>query len=985
MQPATAEPAWLGRSVERVEDAALLTGRGRYLDDLGTPPGTMQAAILRSPHPHANIKAIRTAAARACSGVVAVVTGEDITRISTSLAVGVRAAVQCWPIAVDRVRYVGEPIAVVVATDRYLAEDALDLIEVDYEPLAAVIDPLMTLDQAAPVLHEGLGSNLASERHFRYGEPDRAFAMAKHRIAVEIRYPRNSCTPIETYGVVAEYDPHADAYDILSSFQGPFSIHSVIARALKVSGNRLRLRTAPDTGGSFGVKQGVSPYIVLIAAVARLAGCPVKWIEDRLEHLTASVSATNRWVRLEAAVDADGTITALAWDQVEDVGAHIRAPEPATLYRMHGNMTGAYDIRNISIKNRVVVTNKTPTGLNRGFGGPQVYYALERLIHRIAVELRLDPLAVIRRNLVPARAFPYRTATGALLDSGDYAAAVDIAVRDGGLEALVRRREDMRREGRIYGIGLAAVVEPSVSNMGYITTALSPAERQKAGPKNGAQATATVALDPLGAVTVHVASAPQGQGHRTVIAQVVADVLGLTPADIRVVTEIDTARDAWSIASGNYSSRFAAAVCGAAHIAAMRLRERLARIAASQLNVAAKDVLFINGRTAAGNNHDNTVAFTRLAATSHWAPGTQPADLDHAIRETAFWTPPELTAPTDADEINSSLCHGFIFDFCGVEIDRVTGAVRIDKYVTMHDCGRVLHPGMVAGQITGGLAHAVGAALYEEFAYAPDGTFLSGTFADYLVPTACEIPNPVILHFESPSPFTPLGAKGVGEGNCMSTPVCLANAVADALGLESLDLPLTPAKLAKVIHKPEAERPASARMPIGSGRTLHGHGEARVSASPNDVWHVLLDAEALASIIPGCHSVAKLGETHFIADVTLGVGPVKGRYNADIKLSELDPARSARLTGSAHGALGSASGDGVVTLSYDGRGGTILRYHYEAEVGGKVAAVGSRLLDGAARIVIREFFAALARRASPGTVSAQRRAFKLPSWLRRRK
>ena len=616
-------------------------------------------------------------------------------------------------------------------------------------------------------------------------------------------YPRNSCTPIETYGVVADYDPDEDAYDVLATFQGPFSIHPVLARALKVPGNRLRLRTPPDSGGSFGVKQGVFPYIALLGIAARVAGRPVKWIEDRLEHLTASVSATNRVIRLEAAVTADGRVLALAWDQVEDVGAHIRAPEPATLYRMHGNLTGAYDIRNVSVRNRVVLTNKTPTGLNRGFGGPQVYYALERLMQRVAVELGLDPLAVIRRNLIPGGVFPYKTATGGLLDSGDYPAALEKAVNEGALEELHARQSKARAEGRLYGIGLTAVVEPSVSNMGYITTVLTPEERRKAGPKNGAQATATIALDPVGGVSVHVSSVPQGQGHRTVVAQIVADVLGLKPGDVRVLTEMDTARDAWSIASGNYASRFAPAVGGAVQLAAERIRDKLARAAAAQLNVPADEVEFVSGRARARGNPDNALPFGRLAAASHWAPGTLDAG-DHAIRETVFWTPPQLTAPTEDDGINSSLCHGFIFDFCGVEVDRITGALTIDKYVTMHDCGRVLHPGMVAGQVTGGFAHAVGAAIYEEYVYGDDGSFRTGTFADYLLPTATEVPSPLILHFESPSPFTPLGAKGVGEGNCMSTPVCLANAVADALGVTQIDLPLTPAKLAALLPREAA-------------------------------------------------------------------------------------------------------------------------------------------------------------------------------------
>jgi len=794
--------SWCGQSVERVEDGPLLTGRGRFIDDLGVRPGTLHAAILRSPHAHARIRAVDAAAARRAPGVAAVVTGTEVTAVSASLVVGVKAPIECWPIAVERVRYTGEPVAVVLAANRYLAEDALELIEVDYEPLPAVIEPLAALDPKQPALHKGLGSNIASERFFSYGDPERAFTQAAHRVSVTIRYPRNSCTPIETYGLVAEYDASEDAYDVLANFMGPFSLHAVMARALKVPGNRLRLRTPPDSGGSFGVKQGVFPYVVLMGIAARIAGRPVKWIEDRLEHLAASVSATNRLTTLEAAVDADGRVRALAWDQLEDVGAHIRAPEPATLYRMHGNLTGAYDIRHVSVRNRVVLTNKTPTGLNRGFGGPQMYYALERLMQRVAVELKLDPVDVIRKNLVPSNAFPYRTVTGATLDSGDYAKALETALVQGGFTGLRERQKAARAQGRIYGIGLTAAVEPSVSNMGYITTVLTPEERRKAGPKNGAQATATVSLDPLGGVSVHAASVPQGQGHRTVLAQIVADALGLKPSDIRVVAEFDTAKDAWSIASGNYSSRFAAAVGGAAHLAAEKVKAKLARTAASQLNVAAQEIEFAGGQARARGNPDNAIPFSRLAAVSHWSPGLVAVE-DQALRETVFWTPPELTPPTEKDEINSSLCHGFIFDFCGVEVDRMTGAVRIDKYVTMHDCGRVLHPGMVAGQITGGFAQALGAALYEEFVYAPDGAFLSGTFADYLLPTTTEVPTPLILHIETPSPYTPLGAKGVGEGNCMSTPVCLANAVADALGLASINLPMTPAKLAAHIHAGE--------------------------------------------------------------------------------------------------------------------------------------------------------------------------------------
>ena len=969
---------WVGRAIARVEDAALLTGRGRFIDDLPVPPGTLHAAILRSPHAHARIVAIDTAASHALPGVAAVFTAAELDRVTAPMGAAIRLPTAARVLAGDRVRYVGEPVAIALAADRATAEDALDRVEVAYAPLPAVTDAEAALTADAPVLHDALGGNLAHERRFAYGDPDAAFARAPHRIGVTIRYPRNSGMPIETSGVIAEYDPHANAYDVTANFPGPFSLHAVMARALRVPGNRLRLRTPPCSGGSFGVKQGVVPMVVLIAAAARLAGARVKWIEDRLEHLAAAVAATSRISTLTAAVDADGRIRALDWDQIEECGAWLRAPEPATLYRMHGNMTGAYAIPSVRIRNRVVLTNKAPTGLVRGFGGPQVYYALERLMQRIAVVLGIDPLDVIRRNLIAADAFPYRTATGALYDSGDYHAALDRAVGEGRLDDLRARRDAARAEGRAYGIGFAAVVEPSVSNMGYITTALTPEERRRAGPKNGAQATATVALDPLGSVSVHVASVPQGQGHRTVLAQVVADVFGLTPDLVQVVTEFDSARDAWSIASGNYSSRFAPAVAGAARIAAENLRARLARAAAAELNALPGDLVFAAGAIASARNPEASLPFARLAAAAHWAPGTLPDPDAGALRETVFWTPPELAAPDDADRVNSSLCHGFILDFCGVEVDPITGKVRIDRYVSLHDCGTVLHPGMVAGQIRGGFAQGVGAAFHEELAYGPDGAFLAGSFAEYLLPTTMEIPAIEILHIATPSPFTPLGAKGVGEGNCMSTPVCLANAVADALGVAGLDLPLSPARVA-ALARPEPEPPApSGTREVAAGTGLQGAGTAVVAAPPDRVWAMLLDPDILAGLIPGARDVRRLTETRFVATVILGVGPVKGSYRAEIALSDLDPPRTATLSGTLSGALGGVTGSGRLHLTAR-EGGCAIAYTYEARVNGKVAAVGARLLDGAGRAIVAQFFAALARRAGGARASLWSRII---AWLR---
>ena len=990
----------LGRPAQRVEDRALLTGRGRYGDDAPVRSDTLHAAVLRSPHAHARLLAVRTARAAAMPGVRAVLTGADVQRWSKPFIVGVKQPMELWALAVDKVRYAGEPIAVVVAESRYLAEDALELLEADYEQLPAVVDIEAAAAEGAPVLHEGVGSNVVSDRSFCYGDPDAAFAAAPHRVALTIHYPRNSCTPIETAVVIAEFVSEQDGYDVQSNFMGPFSLHTVMAMALKVPGNRLRHRTFADSGGSFGVKQAVMAPAVLMCLAARKAGAPVKWVEDRLEHLTAATSATGRLCHAEAAVEADGRITALSLDQFDDCGGYLRAPEPATFYRMHGCLTGAYAIDHLRVRNRVVLTNKTPSGLVRGFGGPQVYFALERLVQRIAVELGLDPLDVYRRNFIASDAFPYRAAAGALIDSGDYQTALAMAVREGGLGELRQRQATARAEGRLYGIGFAAIVEPSVSNMGYITTVMPQEQRAKAGPKNGAIAAATVGIDPLGGLNVVIASSPAGQGHRTVCAQIAADVFGVEPAEVSVNVEFDTQKDAWSVAAGNYSSRFAGAVAGTLHIACTRLRDKLAGIAAVALDCAAADVVFIGGKVHARQAPERALPFARFAASPHWAPGLLPEGTDPGLRETAFWTPPQLSAPDAQDRVNTSAAYGFAFDICAVEVDRDTGRVRIDRYVTTHDAGTLLNPALADGQIRGAFAQGLGAALMEEFRYGADGSFQSGTFADYLVPTTCEVPDLQILHMETPSPFTPLGAKGLGEGNNMSTPPCIANAVADALGRADIVLPLTPSRVmdligmadpapsagsaaASMASTDKAVAAGQASQPGGKsakgGKALSAQGEILLPATPEAVFAVLLDPVALARVIPGCNALESIGPNRYRADVTVGVGMIKARYAAEVALSEIEAPHRLRLAGSGLSSVGAAKGSGLVSLEPQD-GGTLLRYDYEAEVSGKVAAVGGRMLEGAAKIVLKQLFEQLGRQAGgQGATSNQASA----SWWRR--
>jgi len=974
------EARWLGRSVERIEDATLLIGRGQYTDDLPVRAGTLHAAVLRSPHAHAEILGINASKAKARPGVMTVLTGREIKEDSDPFLIVLRQPMDQWSLAVDRVRFVGEAVAVVVAEDRYLAEDALDDITVEYRKLPTVVDPLAALEKDAPLVHPAVGSNVPSDRHFNYGNPDAKFAEADRVVSLTIDYPRNSQTPLEGYVVVADYQPGEGVYDVLCNFQGPFTVHPVMSKALRCKGAQLRIRTPAYSGGGFGVKQAIFPYVVLMCIASKRTGRPVKWVEDRFEHLTAAIAAPNRVIRAQAAVKNDGTVTAFRFEQIDDYGAYLRPPMPGPLYRQHGIMTGAYAVKDMSITNKLVMTNKTPSGMVRGFGGPQIYFGLERLMQRVAVELGLDPLDVIRKNLIPAGSFPYLAPAGALIDSGDYQTAIAMAERDGGLAELRARRDRARAEGRLYGIGFAAVVEPAQSNMGYLSTIVPVEERRKAGPKGGNVAYATVHVDCLGAVSVTADSLPQGQGHATILAQIVAEQLGVDPRDIRCNMERDTQRDPWSIATGNYSSRFSSSTVVAAQLAATKIRTKLAQIASATLNISADQVAFANGKAFAKDNPDNYIRFSRLAGTAHWSPSELPMGMTPGISETASYSAPQLDPPNDADQINTSLTYGFVFDFCGVEIDRDTGVVRIDKYVTLHDAGKLLNPLIAEGQVFGSFAWGVGCALFEEFVYGPDGSFMSGTFADYLCPTACEVPRPVILHMESPSPFNPLGAKGIAEGNCMSTPVCIANAVADALGVKDVKLPLSPARVKELmglVEKPPRTKQAvsapSAKETRTGEKAFTGTGSLNITAAADQVWRALLDPAMLGRTIPGCHKLDEVGPNDYRADVSLGVGVIKGRFSARVTLSNLDPPHSALLSGSLSGPLGVSVGSGRVRLTPAGEG-TKIDYDYTVEISGTVAAVGGRMLDSATKVLIGQFFQRLVVEMQGGTGagSAQR-------------
>src|SRR5437762_2188073 len=802
---------WIGKPVKRVEDARLLTGRGTYIDDHPPVAGLHHAAIVRSPHAHARILGYDLEAALAVDGVVGAITGEDVLRLTKPFSVGVAAPVRYYCAATDKVRFVGEPVAVVVAKTRYLAEDAADRVRVRYEPLPAVTDPETALEPDAPILHDAVGTNLAGHRRLVYGDPDRAFREADVVIRERFRFPKYSSTPIETYGVIVKWDPLDGVCTVWSNFMGPFIMHPLTARALGVPENKLRFIVPPDIGGSFGIKTSIYPYIALIALTARLTGVSVKWIEDRREHLLASSSGTDRIADRELAAKKDGTILGMRFRWLDNVGGYIRSPEPGCSFRPTGNFVGPYRFQNLEVDASTVMTNKSLTGPNRGYACGHLYFETEGMIDRLADRLGMDPVDVRRRNLVQPDQFPYRTPTGGLYDSGDYPAALDRALELARYDELRREQAKARAAGRYFGIGLALAVDPSVSNMGYVATALDPQFRAKPEylPKSGAVDAATIKIDPLGRVIAILGTTPQGQGHQTVVSQIVADELGLAPQDVTVVDEMDTFTRVWSISSGTYSSRFGSVGTSAAALAARKLKAKLIEYAAHLMERPAAELVFRDGAVRARVGPGPSYSVKDLAGRAHWNTQSLPAGMEPGLQATAVYGSTVAKAVDAEDRVNSSHTYRFIAEVMAVEVDPDTAQITIVRYVTVHDAGTIINPMIVEGQIDGGGLHGLGGALYEEMRYDDDGQFLTGSFMDYLVPTASEAPTIEIAHLSSPSPLTTLGSKGLGESSSMTVPAVIANAVSDALaplGVRITELPMTPDRLWRSIREAREKR-----------------------------------------------------------------------------------------------------------------------------------------------------------------------------------
>jgi 2-furoyl-CoA dehydrogenase large subunit len=787
---------WVGTAVLRKEDERLVTGRGTFLDDLELA-GLLEAAMLRSPHAHARILSVDVSQARTLPGVVAVITGADVESLTNPIRplIPTRTLVRDFCLATDRVRFVGEPIAAVAAADRATAEDALDLIRVEYEPLPAVVDPEVAITADAPLLYEELGSNVLWHDTLVYGDVEAAFKVADGVLRERFEMQRYASTPLETFGCIAEYERATDEYSFWTNDQRPGLTLGVLAESLRVPQSRLRLR-CPDIGGGFGNKRRPA-YLLVCALLARASGRPVKYLEDRVENLTALMHACGGSIDLELAYRADGTLLGLRVRDVADEGKNLVSPAQHNLIKL-GNMTNGYRIQAVQYEAYSVLTNKCPTGANRGIGKPFMCFAMERAMALLARRLELDPAELRLRNYVGPDEMPYTTPSGGQYDSGDYPATLRTALERFGYAGW---RDEQARAlaagGPLLGIGIATSVEPAGTNPASYE--LVTGKRTTSGSAEGA----LVRIEPDGHVRAALGDPPAGQGYETVVAQIVADELGLTPDQVDVARGFDSTTTPWLYLSGNYSNKFSVTDVGAVVGAARRVREKVLRIAAHRLEVAASDLECADGRVFLRGARSRGLTLAEVARTAYQDLLGLPPGEDPGLEARHFHQNPLSTAVDEQRRVRGQLVYANAAHCCVVSVDRRTAQVRILKYVVVHDCGKELNPGIVESMVHGATAHGIGAALLEEFRYNEQGQLLTASFMDYLKPTTLDVPTIEVDRLEHPSPFTPLGAKGVGEGGAIPGPACVANGVEDALAHLSCtirSLPITPDRVWRWLH-----------------------------------------------------------------------------------------------------------------------------------------------------------------------------------------
>ncbi len=770
----------VGARIKRREDPRLIQGLGHYVDDIKLPD-VLHVVILRSPHAHARINGIDTSKAREHPGVLRVVTGQDIVD-KVGLVPCAATDPDGFPgikvpphhvLSVGKVRMVGDPVAAVVATDRYVAQDAADLIEVDYEPLEAVASAEEALKPNAPILHEQWEDNLAFTWKLAGGDVEAAIKDADRVVKQRVANQRLAPNALETRGVLAQYMPGERQLTLWSSTQIPHLLRTQLALMLDMHENRVRV-IAPEVGGGFGSKLNVYGEEALIGWIARELRRPVKWIEGRRENILRTIHGRDQAGEVEIAVKNDGTITGLKYTVLADVGAYYQLLTPA-IPTLTGLMTcGCYKIQNVTMELKAAFTNKMATDAYRGAGRPEATYMVERALDLVATELDMDPLEVRRKNFIGKSEFPYTTGTGVSYDSGDYTATLDKALSIVDYEKLRADQEELRKEGRYLGIGFSTYVE--ICGMG-------PSQAMPAGGWESG----TVRVDPTGKVTVLTGVSPHGQGQETTFAQLIADGLGVDIDDVRVIHG-DT--DTVQYGIGTFGSR-ATAVGGAALYKAMeKVKEKVIKITAHLLEGNPNDIVLEDGKYFVKGLPEKSLTLLDISQAAHMATNLPP-DTQPGLADSYFFEPSNFTYP-------------FGTHIAVVEVDADTGEIELKRYVAVDDCGNIINPMLVEGQIHGGIAQGVGQALYEEVVYDENGQMLTGSLMDYALPKASNFPRFELDNTVTPSPVNPMGVKGVGEAGTIGSTPSVVNAVVDALkpfGVRHIDMPLRPEKIWRLMQK----------------------------------------------------------------------------------------------------------------------------------------------------------------------------------------
>jgi len=762
---------YIGKQRRTKEDPRFVMGHGRFVADIALP-GMKHVALVASPYPSARIVSIKTDAALALPGVHYVLTGEEFCDATDALAIGVDAPkVMRYSLARDVVRYAGEWVAAVVADTRAIAEDAVERVEVEYEPTPHVVDAELAVEHSSPQVHPAHGSNVILHKHFVWGPVEGAFAAAEHKLALRAVWGRSSTVPIETFGVAAQWQPGLQMLDIWASIQMP-KFPDQAARALRLPGNAVRVHYDVDVGGSYGVKRGIK-HTVLVAYLAKRLGMPVRLIEDRLENMRGGdMHGPDRIFDMQVAFDSDGTLRALKIRALDDVGAYA-GRSPFQLGKPVTAICGPYRIGAIEYEPIAVLTNKTPEEAVRGFGQAPTNFALERTLDSVARHLNMDPIELRRRNLIRRDEFPYLIPSGSTYDSGDYHAVLYKALKAIDHPALVMERDSARRAGKLAGIGISTCLEPNGGNSGF---------EPLLNPKNDTTTwmdSCLVRVDLSGAITGVMGTSSSGQGHETLVSTVIGEILERDPADIRVVR----ADSLQALPSNSpVGSRMAIMLGGAAAGAARKIKETLIDIAAHNLGCTLESVEYENGNVSVRGRPDKRMTWDDLIAIAHRKIHQMPAGLEPGLQAKFVWEVPTGGAlPTADGTIQIYPCYSFEAHVVYVEIDGDTAAPILRKYVCGHDCGVMITPDIVHGMTYGGIAHGIGAALYEKFSYTEDGQLASGTFMDYLLPSAMEVPSITIVDHCTPSPLTTFGQKGSGEAGYLGGPAAIANAINDAL------------------------------------------------------------------------------------------------------------------------------------------------------------------------------------------------------------